>query len=852
VVVDRAIARWVRAPRAAAWARHPTTLAAIAAVFVLLLTYGPGLRAGRVIVPADMLEAFPPWTATATTPNAPANGLLGDQIQQMYPWRVFAHEEFAAGRFPLWNPYAGGGVPLFANGQSALLFPLNLAVLWLDPAVAATIVQLAKPPLAAMGAALFLRALGVGTAASAFGGLAWAFSGPMVVWLGWPHTNALLMIGYVFWTATRWLQQRTPGWWVASALALGVQLLGGHPETTAHTVVAAGIFVGVWSATHAGQRLLATASPPQEGEGTDRPASRLRERRRSNTAWRPILVGLVWGPAGWLAAVGVGAALAGAQVVPTLAAIADSVTAAERGARSLAWILLERETLLTWLVPNYFGTPLVKSFGPIEFLNYNETVGYAGAGTIALALVSAVAWRRPGWLPVFVFTLVAAGLAYGIPLITELRRLPGLGHAANTRFVFILAFGIACLGALGLDACLRSPRPWGRWLAVALAAVGGLVALAFALMPERVLSSPAEAAPIPPLEAALWRQEVLGRSAALAALWVGALGALALWPTRAAAACLCVGALIVDLAVFSAGYNPTLSPEILTRVPDSVRFIQGQGQRERGPDHAPEMRVAGIGEALLPNAGMIHKLVDLRVYEPVAHRRLLDFFERVDPALKDDIRSRFYLFIWHPDVDLLGLASVRWLVVPHGDPRVITEERLVGAGLLRQFADAAVTVWENPSARGRAYLADAIVEVADEREALARLSEVARATNRAAVVERSPGVGALRVARNPGDVRIASWPGGARLAVSAPDGGLLVVNDTFYPGWVATVDGLPTSILWTNYLFMGVPLEPGDHVVLLSYTPASVPLGAGISLVAALSLAIVGVLGRNRVKNRAA
>jgi hypothetical protein len=805
-------------------ARHPTIPAAIAAIIVLLLTYGPGLREGRVIVPADMLESFPPWTGTVATPDRPANGLLGDQIQQMYPWRVFAHEEIAGGRFPLWNPYAGGGVPLFANGQSALLFPLNLAVLWLDPAVAATIVQLAKPPLAAVGVALFLRALGAGTAASAFAGLAWAFSGPMVVWLGWPHTNALLMIGYVFWTATRWLQQGTPRWWVASVLTVGLQLLGGHPETTAHTVVAAGIFVGVWSVRNAWERL-----------------------RGSGTRPRPILVGLLWGPAGWLAAVGVGAALAGAQVVPTLAAIADSVTAAERGTRSLAWVLLERETLITWLVPNYFGTPLGESFGPIAFLNYNETVGYAGGGTLVLAMLSVVAWRRPGWLPVFAFTLVAAGLTYGIPLITELRRLPGLGHAANTRFVFILAFGLACLAGLGLDACLRGSRPWLRWTAVALAAVGALIALAFAVMPERVLPSPAEAMPLPPLEATHWRQGALAKTAALAALWAVALGVLALRPTRAAAY-LCVGVLVVDLVVFSAGYNPTLNPEILTRVPDSVRFIQEQAQQARAQGRGPEARVAGLGEALLPNAGMIHKLSDMRVYEPVAHRRLLDYFERMDPALEDDIRSRFYLFIWHPDVDLLSLGSVRWLVVPNGDPRVAPQERLVRAGLLHQFADRAVTVWENPAARPRAYLADAIVEVGDEREALARLSEVARASSRAAVVERTPGAGPLRVARNPGEVRMESWPGGARLAVSAPDGGLLVVNDTFYPGWVATVDGAPAPILWTNHLFMGIPLEPGDHTVLLEYKPPSVPLGAAISLVAALALFIVAVVGRRSAK----
>ncbi len=788
----------------------------LATIVVLLLTYGPGLLEGRIILPADMLEAFPPWTAVAPDPGPPANGLLGDQIQQMYPWRVFVHDELAAGRFPLWNPYAGAGVPLFANGQSAVLYPLNLAVVWMDPAIAGTIVQLLKPPLAAVGVALFLRALGAATAACAFGGLAWAFAGPMVVWLGWPHTNALLGVGYVFWTATRWLQLGTVKWWAASAVALGVQLLGGHPETTAHTVVATGVFVGAWA-------LIAV----WEGARVD------------PRDWRPLARALVVRPMGWVAAVAIGAALAAIQVVPTLAAITDSVTAAERGARSLAWILLEPETLLTWLLPNFFGTPLGTSFGPIEFLNYNETIGYVGIGTLVLALLSATAPRRPGWLPLAACTLVAAGLAYGIPGITELRRLPGLGHAANTRFVFILAFGIACLAGLGLDALLRTSRPWVRWLAAGIAALGALVALGYVLAPWLMTPSAVEAMPTTPLEAAIWRQGELRKAALLGALWVLAFGAVILGRVRVLASYACVAILALDLAVFSAGYNPTVKPEILQLRPESVHLIQDRG---------PEERVVGLGEALLPNAGMIHKLHDLRVYEPIAHRRLLDFFERLDPFLREDIRSRFYLFIWKPNVDMLSLASVRWVVVPHEDPRVSTAEELAAAGLIARYQDGVVAVWENPNARPRAYLADELVQVGDEHEAVARIPEIARAGGRGAVIERIPGVPAPPGARGEGEVRLEGWPGGARIGVIAPaGGGLLVLNDTYYPGWVASVDGAPAPILQTNHLFMGVPVPTGTHTVLLEYRPASVPVGAGMSLAAGITIIAV-IIARRRYR----
>ena len=262
------------------------------AAAIVAACYGPGIAAGGVLIPADMLETFAPWTKPTST--CPVNGLLGDQVQQLYPWRVLAHDEIARGTFPLWNPYGGGGTPLFANGQSALLFPLNLAVLWLPPDLAATVVELAKPPLAAVGTALFLRALGAGTTACIFAALAWGFSGPMVTWLGWPHTNALLVLPYLFWATTRWLQSRGVRWLVVLAVALAVQLFGGHPETTAHGLVALAIFVGAWLVAD-------VVSNPPSGTGSPRPiwGQRLR-------SW--VALGL-----GWACAVAAGVALAAVQ-----------------------------------------------------------------------------------------------------------------------------------------------------------------------------------------------------------------------------------------------------------------------------------------------------------------------------------------------------------------------------------------------------------------------------------------------------------------------------------------------------------------------------------------------------------
>ncbi len=65
-----------------------------------------------------------------------------DSFLYFYPYKAAVAEALRAGRFPLWNPYLFMGAPLFANMQTAVLYPLNWLFLWLPAPqqVAASIV----------------------------------------------------------------------------------------------------------------------------------------------------------------------------------------------------------------------------------------------------------------------------------------------------------------------------------------------------------------------------------------------------------------------------------------------------------------------------------------------------------------------------------------------------------------------------------------------------------------------------------------------------------------------------------------------------------------------------------------
>src|SRR5262249_2113200 len=80
-----------------------------------------------------------------------------------------------------------------------------------------------------------------------------------------------------------------------------------------------------------------------------------------------------------------------------------------------------------------------------------------------------------------------------------------------------------------------------------------------------------------------------------------------------------------------------------------------------------------------------------------------------------------------------------------------------------------------------------------------------------------------------------------RFRVDANAPSFVVVNESFFPGWEAQVDGAPSSIIRTNAIVRGIAVGAGSHLVELAYRPRSFRWGTAISLTTALMIAVAAL-----------
>jgi len=751
---------------------------------------------------------------------------------------LFVRHSIYSGSFPFWDPYPAHGQPAVNDALYQLFHLPSLAIRLLLPEVVAYNAWIALPvPLCALGTYLFLRRH-VSPPAAAFGAIAFAVSGPIVSTTNFPNLSwSVAAVPYVFWAVERVFERPSARATALLALIVSCQALAGEPVTLAATIaIAAGYAVSV--------------------------AGRWRDVRGISLVAIASLAGLL---------------LSAIQYVPMVAAGRESLRSTMEASDFWAFHPL---ALFELLVPHFFGDYFHSNLREVVWmvaLNSNRDpfyyTMYMGVPVLLLAAVAMLSGRsRTVFWTVVVAACAVAALGPHTPIYPALQAIvpPLRTFRFPVKYLSLASFGLATLAALALQSLLdgNAPRRAVRIVLIG-AGCGALVtyaAIAWVLLAPtmpihgfyRLAVWAGVPAPIQGAEFLLFRARPLLTALLLKLIAATFLLAIAASARRERRLALAVFAIVatVDLLASNSSVNPTLDatllgePAWLKSIPREMHERVYVGGRVEGyvnvfdidaPKYAsfPDDRFTQLQQRHLVVAQLVFNPSGPRIRESLSYDLPLlwplDFARAV---------GRFKFAPREDRLRYLQRVGTRFVVLPTPPfPGATPLARLVGVDQLQLYDF-------NPGAR-RTYVVPEALMGKDVAWQLEGMFQERFDPSRGVLVSEPP----PPAAGTPG-------PGVAPYATFVEDGlnrviiraglaadGYLVLLDSYNPDWTVDVDGAAAPLMRVNALFRAVHLTAGEHLVTFTYRPRRFYLGAGITALTALGLALAVARGARRTQD---
>ena len=700
----------------------------------------------------------------------------GTPLLQFTPWHTAAKEIALSGHLPLWNPWLGMGAPLFANYQSALLYPPNWLLLATDVAWGQTLLVLLHLIWAAFGMALLARSLGLGTFAQAISGIAYAMSGYLVARAGFLSINAATAwLPWILYAAEGLVRSAgtrpgAPGRllrgisWRAPALlglVLGLQWLAGHAQVAWYTL----ILLVAWVI--------------------------FRARSNSVSIRRAILMLAVAGAVGF--------AIAAVQLIPTLEYASISNRAGDLDPEFALTYSFWPWRALGLVAPDLFGNPGTADYW--GYGNFWEDAIYVGVLPLLLA-IGALATKAIGRIKWFMLAVAAIAFLFGLGNNTPI-------------FKFLFEY-------VPTFSAFQAPARWNLWLVASFSLLAGFgaehwkVAEGKKLYWLRLGTAGAIAILVMATLINVVETDIeptFAPTIATAGFWLAASGILALLrsdPGRKGWVAAALSVVVLDLFLAGRGLNPTLPAELSSAPSALSQNVQGDHrlymseelEREikfdiafRFDSFQPSLDWSIVRESGLPNTPLLDRLRSANNFDPLLPARYvlwMNRLEQIPPAHRER---------------LLPTMDVGWQAVPQR---------------------TGLPIYEPVPDPMRAWIVPSVEWAANSAEATHRATSSSIDLSVTAILEGDPrpehgGLGVVTVLRDQG-------PNVVELAIEAPEGGWLVLADTWYPGWVAELNGRATESYPANGVMRSVWVPAGQHTVVFRYRPITVPIGLALTV----------------------
>jgi hypothetical protein len=752
----------------------------------------------------------------------------GRDIQFVYYPHVSAFvRALAAGSWPVWNPHAAFGQPLWAFPSVQAAYPVAWLSLFLHPATYYATSVAAHLCFSALGMYCLARRFDVSRAGASLAAAAWIACGPVV--------SMISMVTLL--SATSWLP------WTLLLCDLAVRAPRLRNAFLWGAAMAAPVLAGAETS------LLAAVLVVPHALG----AADWRRPRGART--RAVLRACVLA---FLFAVG----LSAAQWLPTLELASRSARGALAAEIRTFWSL-HPAGLLQVVLPVFFRDVMFRDAASKVLRElegpYLSSL-HLGVPLVILAGAGLGSWRRR---PVPLLALVSA-----FALLLALGRHSFFYDAAVTvlpplrlfRFpvkAFILVAFCACLLAgFGLDAWRRAAGRRERvWLRLVPAATLVLLAAATAALAARAddwgprwILRPDERT-----YAQLLEPTALGvaLSAALAAVFVAL--ALAGRPRgRAVAAGAAAVLAVTALLAAHATENPTAPRELYAYRPplveamapgSRIHFRERRAEGEGWASSRFESRVQPVG---IPVSLAVAIAVREYLFPAVASLWGMSYgFEPDIEGIQTREQAQITALLRGMEgtplrTRLLQLGSIDYVVALDAGGL----DGLTHVSTTRSVFQDPIHLYAVPGTRPKVYAVGSS-RAAEGDDALAVLVAPDFDPAREVVLS-GPGAAPRAAPAFRATVRtVARAPDRVEVEADLEAPGYVVFVQTHDPNWKATLDGAPAPLLRANLAFVAVPAPAGRHRVVLRYRPWAVGWGLAVTG-AALGAGLIGLRSGRR------
>lgn len=310
-------------------------------------------------------------------------------------------------------------------------------------------------------------------------------------------------------------------------------------------------------------------------------------------------------------------------------------------------------------------------------------------------------------------------------------------------------------------------------------------------------------------------------------------------------ACLILILAVANIFVFAANYHLRGNTDQWFKPPETANFLKKDTSRFRvltlGHQAVWNEQFLNKGwlnaqdkylpfrEALDPNWNMVFGISQVDSYSPATfYRDIL-----LSGILRQDIQLKENNYIIAAGVrNLLDIQNVKYIISPYKiDARNI--DLVFTAQTKPEYY-----VYQNTSVFTRTYVVNNYQAIPLLSESLRLLTSPAFNPKTTVILEKNLGDRKFKEATS--EAKITKYQNQqVEIEANLKEDGVLVLSDSYYPGWKAYVDGQETEILAANINQRAVVLDKGEHKVEFIYKPKSFIKGAVITISTSVLLILI-------------